>query len=128
MRSKTGTGLVGLDIIRHHLHTVKWGLFVLYIDQNNSNHKNKNRKVRLSVGLFEDLVKFKYFSRSQELFSLPRFLLFLKWKKLFLNVFLWPVVKQHIGNNLPFMSSVCLHSDRSKVMTNHSGRSIYYIA
>ena len=87
MRSKTGTGLAGLDIIRHHLHTVKSGLFVLYIDQNNSNHKNKNRKVRPSVGLFEDLVKFKYFSRSQELFSLPRFLLFLKWKKLFLNVF-----------------------------------------
>ena len=78
---------VGIDIITHYLHTAKWGLFILYIGQNNSNHKNKNRKVPLSVGLLEDLVQLKYFSRSQELFPLPRFLLFLKWKKLLLNVF-----------------------------------------
>ena len=78
---------VGIDIITHYIHTAKWGLFILYIGQNNSNHKNKNRKVPLSVGLLEDLVQLKYFSRSQKRFSLPRFLLFLKWKKLLLNVF-----------------------------------------
>ena len=78
---------VGIDIIRHHLHTAKWGLFVLCIEQNNSNHRNKNRKVLCSVGLFEDLAQLKNFSRSRELFSLPRFVLFLKWKYLRLNVF-----------------------------------------
>ena len=52
---------VGIDIITHHLHTAKWGLFVLYIEQNNSNHKNKNRKVPLSLGLFEDLLQLQYF-------------------------------------------------------------------
>ena len=62
---------VGIDMIRHHLHTAKWGLLVLYIEQNNSNNNNKNGKVPRSVGLFEDLVQFKYFSRSQEHFSLP---------------------------------------------------------
>ena len=102
---------VGIVIITHHLHTAKWGLFVLYIEQNNSNHKNKNRKVPRSIGLFKDLVQFKDFSRSQELFSLPRLLFFLKWKYRLLNVFV-AVVGQHIESN-SVTSSVCLYSDRS---------------
>ena len=98
--------MVGIDIIRHHLHTAKWGLFVC-------NNNNKNRKVPRSVGLFEDLVQFIV------LFIIPR-TLFAASVSSFSQVemtppkrFLWPVVGQQIENNFSVTSSVCLYSDRS---------------
>ena len=70
---------VGIDIIRLHLHTAKWGLFVLYIEKNNSNNNNKNGKCLVALDCSEIWSSLSIFQDPKNTFRCL-FLLFLKWK------------------------------------------------